>query len=132
MDSFDFQNALADRSSQREEAEEFVRELKTKKAAVNPGALAAGLGAAIFGAGTYLSNRPGKDGKSYEQKASERKLRATDNSDEFAGGINRATAQYRKELSDVFAKHPGKAGLMGATMGAGIGLGVLKKVLTRR
>jgi hypothetical protein len=93
---------------------------------------AALVGAAAIAGGQYMATRPGKNGRSSDQGVSDWAVKTTKNSiDEdrkagrepgFGKELAHATAKGGSEVSKVMTKHPGKAALMMAPVGASLGL----------
>lgn len=100
----------------------------------NPKELAAaGLGAVGSAALQYMASKPKKDGLSIEQRSTRAAADSfnKDKKENFPSQMTGATLNYSKELADVFAKHPGKAALTMAPIGAGAAYSVAKKLFRK-
>ena len=97
-----------------------------------PDAVASALGAAAAGGGMYLMQRPGADGKSWNQRLHERKspeadagiekAKAEGRPVEFKDSYNKAMTEGGKSLTDLFANNPRKAAMVAALIGAPLGM----------
>jgi hypothetical protein len=107
------------------ETAKFVRAHTTEIAA-------ALVGAAALAGGQYLATKPGKNGRSADQAVSDWAVKSTKKTldeDKAAGrdsGFSKemahATAVGGAGVSKVMTKHPGKAALLMAPVGASLGL----------
>lgn len=137
MDDLDFFEGIRG-APEKEAAREFFGKLKTsglKQKAVEfatrnapeiGGALVGGAG---IGTATYLRNRKKKDGLSAEQRSSDEALKKYKDPKGFTAETSHASAKFRKDLSDVFAKHPGRAALLASPLGAQLGATLARKLL---
>jgi hypothetical protein len=86
-----------------------------------------GLGALLLGGSTYLASRPRKDlgGKSSAEDDLERIVaarKADDRDRGFSGQVTTHTLDFAKNLETEFRKRPIASGLLGAAIGAGLGI----------
>ena len=124
MDDFDFLHALSDRDDVKKEASVFFKKASPLQEAAtgcvqqNATRIGAALAAAAVGTtAQYLANKPrgGKD--SVQQSAAKAALEGSQRAkardgESFGTDLAEATSRGVKDLSDVAAKHPGKAALM--------------------
>lgn len=122
------------------EADEFLGKLKSSSAleagksllkTYGPEIGSAGAGATLAAISQYLASRPGKSGLSKEQELTRAAAKAhgPEKKDEsFARGMSRTNANLSREFADVLAKHPGRAAMLAAPIGAGGGLALLRLV----
>jgi hypothetical protein len=99
-----------------------------KDKVLDPSVLLPAVGAAVFGVAQYMANRAPKGEKSTQQKAFEKAERSVDYDEAqrkkegkkpgFLSETSRITAKPMRELADLAAKHPVKAAIPTAAVGA--------------
>lgn len=145
MDERDFLNALVEDRFPKKEASEFFTEMRKEGGAVKEvlkksidfasknkaQLIGSAVGAGIAAAYQYSHSKPGKDGPSKERARSERSLAGSTASMDkmktegkepgYLGELGHARSKGSVEVAKVNEKHPTRAALLAAGMGATAG-----------
>jgi hypothetical protein len=140
VDESEFLDSLVGEGFSKEAGAEFLEKLKTAGPLQTaskfvrshaPEIAGAILGGALLGGASYLNNKPKKDGGPSNEQRLAKKLNdksESTNQEGFTSGAAGASAKFYKNLTDVFAKHPGKAALVAVPVGASLGVSIAKKL----